>query len=175
MRVSLSFARLLLCAALCLFLTAPALQALSAEAKSGAPATAAKKSAAPAAAGKKSAAPAAETPENLKARLEEFGKKVAESFNRTVLPSINKKEVTTNSGGGFTARYLAIDPQSIRVSFKPAIDPKSPVKYIGTLNYAEMTFTCTAPTRDAALKGPFSASRTMTTELVKYVNGKWTY
>ena len=163
MRVSLSFARLLLCAALCLFLTAPSLQALSAEAKSGAQATAAKKSAAPAAAAKKSAAPAAETPENLKARLEEFGKKVAESFNRTVLPSINKKEVTKNSGGGFTARYLAIDPQSIRVSFKPAIDPKSPVKYIGTLNYAEMTFTCTAPTRDAALKGPFSASRTMTT------------
>jgi hypothetical protein len=165
MRVSLPFTRLLFSAALCLLLTAPAVPASSADAKPKAPA----------AAGKKSAAPAAETPENLKARLEEFGKTVAESFNRTVLPSINKKEVTKNSGGGFTARYLAIDPQSINVSFKPAVNPKSPVKYIGTLNYAEMTYTCTAPTRDAALKGPFTASRTMTTELVKYVNGKWTY
>jgi hypothetical protein len=165
MRVSLPFARLLFSAALCLLLIAPAVPALSADAKPKAPA----------AAGKKSAAPAAETPENLKARLEEFGKTVAESYNRTVLHNITKKEVTNTSGGGFTASYQAIDPQSIKGSFVPATNPKSPVKYIGTLTYAEMTYTCTAPTREAALKGPFTASRTMTTELVKYVNGKWTY
>ena len=160
MNLPLPFTRVLFCAVISLLLaTVPAFHA---DAK------------APAGSGKKSATKA-DNPETLKKKLEDFGKGIAESYNRCVLPNINKKEVTKNDNGTFTAKYQAIDPQSIEASFKPAIDPKSPVKYIGTLLYAEVTYTCTAPTREEALKGPFAGSRAMTTELVKYVNGKWSY
>lgn len=148
-------------ALICLLLSAPALttEALAASKKQAPPAQTA----------------ASENPEDLNRRLVEFGKTIAESYNRCALPNINKKAVSANGDGTFTAHYMAIDPQSIRGSHKPSINPQSPVKYIGTLNYDEVKYSCTAKSKADALKGPFSGSRTPTTELVKYMNGKWSY
>ena len=111
----------------------------------------------------------------LQAKLIEFGKGIADQYNRCVIPSKQKKRVEANGDGTFTATYCEIDPQSLSGSFKNAVNPKSPVKYIGTLTYAEVTYSCTAKSKKAAQEGPFTASRVMTTELVKYVNGKWSY
>ena len=113
--------------------------------------------------------------ELLLKKLHEFGIKLAESYNRTVKGSKNKKDIQKNADGSYTAIYHEIDKNSINGTFKESSNPKGPVKYIGTLTYAEVTYTNTAPTREEAEKGPFRESRTTTTELVKYVRGKWSY
>jgi hypothetical protein len=148
-------------AVFCLVMAFPAVSA--AAAKKTAPAPAAKKAA------------KADSPEELTKGLHEFGLKLAESYNRCVKGSKAKKDIQQNADGSYTAVYHEIDPKSITCSYKDSSDPKGPVKYIGTLNYAEVKYTCTAPTKAEAEKGPFTESRSSTTELIKYVKGKWTY
>jgi len=116
-----------------------------------------------------------ESQEELLKRLHEFGIKLAESYNRTVKGSKNKKDIRKNDDGTYTATYHEIDVNSINGTFRESSNPKGPVRYIGTLTYAEVTFTNTAPTREEAEKGPFRESRSTTTELVKYVRGQWSY
>ena len=190
---SLSFlSRLLVASALCLALAAPALAAESAPAaKPAAPAKAAapaKKTAAPA---KSSAAPAkkapapkaaapgkkasADSPEVLQKGLDDFAKTTITTLNRCVVPSSGKKEVRKNGDGSFTARYIEIDPGSVKTWYKQPEKP-GPVSYIGYMSYNEVEYHCTAPSKAAAEKGPFvPKSNKMLTELIKHYNGKWTY
>ena len=119
--------------------------------------------------------PKGESPEELTKKLHEFGVNLAGSYNRTVMGSKDKKDVKKNADGSYTAKYHEICLNSINGTYKDSSNPKGPVKYIGTLTYAEVTYTNTAPTREAAEKGPFRESRTTTTELIKYVKGKWSY
>jgi hypothetical protein len=142
------------------------------------PASQAKSTPAPAkkepAAAKKPAAPA-NSPEALQKGLDDFAKNTIATLNRVVIPSAGKKEITKNADGSFTARYIAIDPNSIRTSYKTPDQP-GPVSYIGYMSYSENEYHCTAPTKAAADKGPFAVkSSKMLTELVKHLNGKWTY
>jgi len=113
--------------------------------------------------------------EELTGKLHAFGVQLAESYNRTVNGSKARKTIQKNTDGTYTAIYHEIDLDSITASFKESSDPKGPVKYIGILTYAEVKHVSTAPTRAEAEKGPFTASRSTTTELVKYIRGRWTY
>lgn len=142
-------------------------------------ATPAKKSsaAAPKAAKGKHSAPAGHThsPEVLQRGLDEFAHKTIATLNRCVVPSLGKKEITKNADGTFTARYIEIDPKSIRTSYKTPNKP-GPVAYIGYMSYNEIEYHCTAPSKTAAEKGPFAPKNSkMLTELIKHLNGKWTY
>ncbi len=113
--------------------------------------------------------------DTLTKNLHAFGLDIAEKYNKHVKGSKAKKDVVKNADGTWTAVYHEIDPQSIRCSYRDSSNPKGPVRYIGTLHYAEVKHVCTAPSKAAAEKGPFTQHRTGTTELVKYVKGKWTY
>ena len=117
----------------------------------------------------------AESQEELVKKLHEFGLGVAESYNRCVKGNKKNKDIERNSDGSYTAVYHEIDPKSITCSYKDSSNPSGPVKYIGTLNYSEVKYVCTAPSKAAAEKGPFTQYRTNTTELVKYMKGKWSY
>lgn len=126
-------------------------------------------------------APASNAPVNggssdpVQNKLDEFAKTTITSLNRCVVPSAGKKAVTQNSDGSFTARYIAIDPNSIRTSYKKP-DKAGPVTYIGYMNYTESEYQCTAASKAAAENGPFTPKNSkMLTELIKYLNGKWTY
>jgi len=115
------------------------------------------------------------SPAALQQKLEEFAQKTIASINRCVLPSASKKEITSNGNGSFTARYIEIDPKSVSTSYKPS-ENSSVVKYIGYMNYQEVEYTSTASSKSAAAQGPFTPiRREQMTELIKYVNGKWTY
>lgn len=146
MKQSAFLIRIFACFALCFVLAAPAL-----------------------------AADAAPDRAKLEAGLKQFGEETIKSMNRCLLPSEGKKEVLKN-GGQWTARYKAVDPRTIRVRVEKSNTPNSPVTHIGYLSYCENEFICTAASKDAALKGPFSVQRTENlTELVKFMGGKWTY
>ena len=186
------FSRLLVASALCLALATPALAAEAAPAAKPAPAAAkpaapAKKPAAPA---KASSAPkkapaspkaapagkgAAHSPEALQKGLDDFAKNTIATLNRCVVPSSGKKEVLKNGDGSFTARYIEIDPGSVKTWYKQPEKP-GPVAYVGYMSYNEVEYHCTAPSKAAAEKGPFvPKSNKMLTELIKHYNGKWTY
>ena len=186
------FSRLLVASALCLALATPALAAEAAPAAKPAPAAAkpaapAKKPASPAkasAAPKKApaapkAAPAGKTasnsPEALQKGLDDFAKTTIATLNRCVVPSSGKKEVLKNGDGSFTARYIEIDPGSVKTWYKQPEKP-GPVAYVGYMSYNEVEYHCTASSKAAAEKGPFvPRSNKMLTELIKHYNGKWTY
>lgn len=187
------FSRLLVASALCLALATPALAAEGAPAaKPGSaaakPAAPAKKPAAPAkassapkkapAASKSSSAGkkgAAHSPEVLQKGLDDFAKTTITTLNRCVVPSSGKKEVIKNGDGSFTARYIEIDPGSVKTWYKQPEKP-GPVAYVGYMSYNEVEYHCTAPSKAAAEKGPFvPRSNKMLTELIKHYNGKWTY
>lgn len=197
------FGRVLLASTLCLALATPALAAEAgtkaaapaAKKESAAPAKSApapavkKQSAAPAPAKKsqtpsKASAPAAKkapgksaasSPEAIQKGLETFADSTIASLNRCVIPSVTKKEIKKNADGTFTARYIAIDPNSIRTSYKKP-EKDGPVTYIGYMSYNESEYHCTAATKAEAEKGNFAPRNTkMLTELIKFMNGKWTY
>ena len=110
----------------------------------------------------------------LQHKLEVFAKTTIASINRNILPSSNKKQVTQNGDGTFTARYLEIDPASVRTSYKPS--DSSAVSHIGYMTYDEVEYSCTATSQKDAQAGPFKGERrTNMTELVKCVKGNWTY
>jgi hypothetical protein len=166
------FSRLLLTSLFCFALAAPASAAAD---KAAAPA----KSAAPAkkapAAKKPEAAGAAHSAEAIQKKLDIFAAETIGKLNRNALPSLNKKEVKKNADGSFTARYIEIDPSSAKTSYKKPDNPGS-VTYIGYMTYNEIEYHCTAPSKEAAEKGPFSIKTVKNlTELVKYLHGKWTY
>ena len=184
------FSRLLVASALCLALATPALAAEASPAAKPAaakPAAPAKKPAAPA---KASAAPkkapaeskaapagksAANSPEVLQRGLDDFAKTTIATLNRCVVPSSGKKEVLKNGDGSFTARYIEIDPGSVKTWYKQPEKP-GPVAYVGYMSYNEVEYHCTAPSKAAAEKGPFvPKSNKMLTELIKHYGGKWTY
>lgn len=146
MKQSALLVRIFACFALCFVLAAPAL-----------------------------AAGASPDKATLEAGLKQFGEETVKSMNRCLLPSEGKKEVI-KTGNQWTARYKAVDARTIRVRVEKSSTPNGPVTHIGYLSYCENEFACTAATKDAALKGPFSVQRTENlTELVKYLGGKWTY
>ncbi len=127
------------------------------------------------AAAKKAAAKAAETPDAVNAKLTTFGKSTISAINSCILPSQKSKEVKVNKDGSYTARYIAVDESTLKVSHKKPESSKA-IQYVGFLSYHEVEYVCTAKTREAALKGPFTeARRQPLQELVKYMKGKWSY
>ena len=173
MRNSFIISRVLLGTALCLALAVPAM-AEGTPAKKSSPAPKTSTSAPAKSSGKKATA-RSDSPEQLQAKLDSFAQTTIGSINRCVLPSATKKEVTKNSDGTFTARYLEMDPKSISTSYKPS-EGSTVVPYIGYMRYDEVEYACTAASQSDALKGPFTATRRApTTELIKYTKGKWTY
>ena len=160
------FGRLALALVLILAMAAPAIAADN-SAKS------AKK---PAASKTSKAKPAADTPEAVQAKLDQFAKTTIATLNRCVVPSAGKKAVTQNSDGTYTARYIEINPATLTTSYKKPENAGGPLTYIGTMRYEEIEYQCTASSKDGALNGPFAPKkREMMTELIKYINGKWTY
>lgn len=144
------FCRSVLCAALCLVLATPA---LAASAK----------------------APAASV-ETLQKSLDDFAVKNAKTINACILPSQNKKEITKNADGSWTARYIAVDLDSVATTVKKSDNPNSIMPYSGSIRYQEVEYVCTASSKAAADKGPFTVKRRelITEPVIKYLNGRWT-
>ena len=107
--------------------------------------------------------------------LNAFAQKCVLEMNRQVVPSKTKKEVVKNPDGTFTCRYIEVDPNSIRASYKKP-DTSKAITYVGYLVYDETIYVCKAPTKEAAMAGPFTVSeKSSMTELVKYMKNTWSY
>lgn len=108
-------------------------------------------------------------------KLDEFASKTLASMNKHVRPGLDAKEVVKNPDGTFTARYKAMDTNSLRTYYKKPEAAKV-VTYIGIMDYHKLTYECRAATKNEALQGPFKeVLRVPTTELIKYIKGVWRY
>ena len=114
--------------------------------------------------------------ETLQKKLDDFAMNNAKTINACILPSKNKKEVSKNSDGSWTARYIEVDLASINCTVKKSDNPNSIMKYSGSLRYQEVEWVCTAPNKKAAEQGPFTVKRRelITEPVIKYLNGRWT-
>ena len=111
----------------------------------------------------------------IQQKLDEFAVKTLASMNKHVRPGLNAKEVVKNPDGTFTARYKAMDTNSLRTYYKKPEAAKV-VTYIGIMDYHKLTYECRGATKDEALQGPFKeVLRLPTTELIKYIKGVWRY
>lgn len=111
----------------------------------------------------------------LHTSLEAFAKKCIISMNRQRRPGIASKEVHRHTDGTYRARYMAIDPDSLQISFSPT-DGNKVIKYIGRMAYHEVEYVCIGKDQKQALSGPFNESnREPVTELIKFKSGKWGY
>lgn len=107
--------------------------------------------------------------------LEAFAKNCITSMNKQRRPGISHKEVKRQADGSYMARYMAVDPDSLTISYNPTENNKT-IKYIGRMDYHEVEYVCTGKDQKQAMAGPFNeANRTPITELIKYKSGKWTY
>lgn len=119
---------------------------------------------------------AAESMEALQKKLDTFALNNAKTINACILPSKKKKEITKNSDGSWTARYIEVDLDSIIATVKKSDNPKSIMPYSGSLRYQEVEWVCTAGSKKAAEQGPFTVKRRelITEPVIKYLNGRWT-
>ncbi len=115
------------------------------------------------------------TDDKLKNALDIFAKDCISRMNKERRPGINAKEVKRQPDGSYTARYMAVDPDSLETSYNPTENNKT-VLYIGRMNYHEVEYISMGTDQKQALAGPFNENnRTPITELIKYKAGKWTY
>lgn len=117
----------------------------------------------------------ADSTDKVSMSLETFAKSCITSMNKQRRPGISHKEVKRQADGSYMARYMAVDPDSLAISYNPTENNKT-IKYIGRMDYHEVEYVCTGKDQKQALAGPFNeANRTPITELIKYKSGKWTY
>ena len=122
----------------------------------------------------KGAKSSADTPERLQQDLDSFAKKCVISMNSQLRPGLHTKEVAPHPNGGYVARYMVVDADSLQTSYNPAENKY--VQYVGKMIYHEVEYSSTGTTKEQALAGPFNeVNRVPVTELIKYMKGKWTY
>ena len=87
----------------------------------------------------------------------------------------SQKMVSQNPDGTWTATYETIDKNSFRkMDARPPLSPNPVVQYIGDVEYDVVVMASTAPSKEAALAGPFSSKgRVSKRELVMCVAGQW--
>lgn len=113
--------------------------------------------------------------DNIQNALDSFAKGCITSMNRQRRPGIYQKEVQRQPDGTFMARYLAVDPDSLKTSYSPTEGHKT-ITHIGRMDYHEVEYTSIGKNQQQALAGPFNeVNRSPVTELIKYKLGKWSY
>lgn len=100
-----------------------------------------------------------------------FSHQWIDKLDRNYTARIEKMEFVPHANG-VTGRYMQVDRNSVSWSVKQT--SKSPLTYIGLLEYLEWTYECVALTRDAAEQGPFvPVSGRKVTEIFQYNANRW--
>ncbi len=115
---------------------------------------------------------AAASEAKIKQQLDETGMRLVKYAAANVQPPKNKKSVK-KEGNEYVARYVEIDPASMRTELRPAAEPNAP--RVGLVRYQEKHYECRGATKNAALKAECVPTRTRRlTEMISY-DGKWSY
>lgn len=106
----------------------------------------------------------------IREELDATGKKLASQASRTRMPNKANPEYR-QSGGMWIARYIEINPGSVRTSMAPGT---SKGLYTGRVSYQEKVIECKGATKAAALGGTCTQVKASNvTELIRYDGKAW--
>lgn len=106
----------------------------------------------------------------IREELEATGKKLASQASRTLMPNKSHPEYR-QSGGVWIAKYIDVNPASVRTSMSPG---SSKGLYVGRISYQEKVMECQGASKDAALKGTCKqVGGRNVTELIRYDGKAW--
>lgn len=105
----------------------------------------------------------------IKAELDQMGRKLAAQSSRTLLPNKANKDVK-HVGGQWVASYIDVRPDEVRTELRRGASGQ----YVGSIRYSEHFMECRGATRQEALKAPCTETRTRNlNELIRYDGKQW--
>ncbi|MBO4334500.1 MAG: translation initiation factor 2 [Desulfovibrio sp.] len=108
----------------------------------------------------------------VRAALQETGRRLVLRASRTITPSKSSKAVKP-SGNGYVATYISIDPENFSTDMRPASQAG---QYIGFIRYSEQIYSCHGKSKKEALEAPcqVSSSRRLN-EMIHFDGREWRY
>lgn len=115
------------------------------------------------------AAKGAKSEAQIKAELDQMGRKLAAQSSRTLLPNKSNKEIK-QVGGQWVASYIDVRPDEVRTELRKGASGQ----YVGSIRYSEHFMECRGATRQAALSAPCQEVRSRNlNELIRYDGKQW--
>lgn len=107
----------------------------------------------------------------VKAELDQMGKKLASQAARTRIPSAKNKEVR-QVGNEYVATYIVVNSERVSTQLRPS--SVSGKEYVGIISYSEDIMECRGKTRQEALSAPCNRVGTRNLrEMIRYDGKKW--
>lgn len=105
----------------------------------------------------------------IKAELDQMGRKLAAQSARTLMPNQANKEVK-QIGGQWVATYITVDPNRVSTEMRPSKNGQ----YVGFIRYQERIMECRGASRQAALSAPCNQVRARNlNEMIRYDGHQW--
>lgn len=105
----------------------------------------------------------------IKASLDETGKKLAAQSARTLLPNKAHPEYK-KVGSEWVASYIDVDPNRVSTELRPGASGQ----YVGFIRYQERFMECRGATKQEAMKGNCRQVRSRNlTEMIRYDGKAW--
>lgn len=109
------------------------------------------------------------TEAQIKAELDQMGKKLAAQSARTLVPNKAKMDVK-KVGSQWVASYIDVNTDKVTTEMRPGTNGQ----YVGFIRYQENFMESHGATKEAAMKGPFNTVRTRNlNELIHYDGKAW--
>lgn len=105
----------------------------------------------------------------IKAELDQMGKKLAAQSSRTIVPNKNNKDIK-QVGGQWVVSYIDVRPEEVTTQLRKGASGQ----YVGSIRYAEHFMECRGATRQEALKAPCQEVKSRNlNELIRYDGKQW--
>jgi hypothetical protein len=102
--------------------------------------------------------------------FEAFAKLFVDKMARNLRHTAENKEVV-KTAGGYRARFIHLEKDTVTVEVKPC---EGPASYVGLMKYLEGHYQNECATEACAMDGPFKLiKKVRTTEIFRYAGGRW--
>lgn len=117
----------------------------------------------------KKAVKGAKTEAQIKAELDQMGKKLAAQSGRTVMPNKSRPDYR-QAGDQWVASFIEVNPNEVTTEMRPG----SNGTYVGVIRYSEHFMECQGATKQAALSGSCTQVKSRNlSELIRYDGKAW--
>lgn len=113
---------------------------------------------------------APKTIEEARREFEDFAKVFVDKMARNLRHTAENKEII-KTVGGYRARFIHLEKDTVTVEVKPC---EGPASYVGLMKYLEGHYQNECATESCAKDGPFElVKKVRTTEIFRYAGGRW--
>ena len=114
-----------------------------------------------------------DVPEKVNLELAKACRTLVGNAAKTIVPNIKSKAVVPDDSGGFVARYVEVDTETVRMEVIPSAKAGN---YVGSIRYVEYRYECPGKSKNDALQAECRmVGHRRINELIRYEKGKWHY